>query len=97
METRRKFTSEFKVGAVKLVLEQGMTRSKVAKDLGLSVTQICQWVNEFKDKGTEAFPGNGKLSPDEKRIGELENEVRQLKMEREILKKATAFFASHGR
>lgn len=95
--TRRQFTADFKESAAKLVLEQGMTRAKVAEDLGVKADLVCRWVREFNMKGSEAFPGNGRLSPQEQRISELEAENRQLRMERDILKKATAFFANHGR
>jgi transposase len=94
---RRKFSSEFKENAAKLVLEQGMTRTKVAQDLGVNINQISKWVQEYQAKGEDAFPGNGNLSPQDRRIKELEAENRQLRMERDILKKATAFFANHGR
>lgn len=93
---RRKFTSEFKASAARLVLDENMTRTKVAKDLGVNINLISKWVNEFKAKGSDAFPGNGILSPQDKRISDLEKEVRQLRLERDILKKATAFFVNHG-
>ena len=97
MKARRKFSSEFKENAAKLVLEQGMTRTKVAQDLGVNINLVSKWVGEYQSKGDEAFPGNGRLSPQDRRIRSLEKEVRQLRMERDILKKATAFFANHGR
>jgi len=96
-KVRRKFSSDFKENAAKLVLDQGMTRTKVAKDLGVNINQVSKWVDEYQSKGSDAFPGNGRLSPQDKRIKDLEVENRQLRMERDILKKATAFFANHGR
>jgi transposase len=96
-KTRKKYTSDFKENAAKLVLEQGMTRTKVAQDLGVNINQVSKWVGEYQSKGGEAFPGNGRLSTQDRRIKDLEVEVRQLRMERDILKKATAFFANHGR
>ena len=74
-----------------------MTRTKVANDLGVSINQVSKWIKEFQTNGSEAFPGNGQLSTHDKRIRDLEQENRQLRMERDILKKATAFFANHGR
>lgn len=94
---RRVFSQDFKVQAAKLVLDEGMTRSKVASDLGVSAAQIGKWVLEYQASGVEAFPGNGKLSGKDKKIKELEEENRRLRMERDILKKATAFFAGTGR
>jgi transposase len=97
MKKRRTFTREFKESAAKLVLEEGMSRTKVARDLGISINQVSKWVKEFEANGSQAFPGNGRLLGQEAKIKHLEQEVRQLRMERDILKKATAFFANHGR
>ncbi len=91
------FTAEFKRSAAKLVIDEGMTRSKVASDLGVSEALVGRWVKEYSKSQEEAFPGKGNLPARERKIKELEAEVRQLKMERDILKKATAFFANHGR
>ena len=96
-KARRKFSSDFKENAAKLVLEQGMTRTKVAQDLGVNINQVSKWVREYEENGEHAFPGNGRLSVQDQRIRDLEDENRQLRMERDILKKATAFFANHGR
>jgi transposase len=94
---RRKFTAEFKRGAVDLVVRQGMRKSQVARDLGIRANLLGRWVKDFEEVGKEAFPGNGKLSPQDERIRQLEKECQQLRMERDLLKKATAYFASHGR
>jgi len=94
---RRTYTAEFKSEAAKLVLSEGMTRTKVAADLGVTSQQVGKWVLEYQAAGSDAFPGNGKLLPQDQRIRDLENQVKQLRMERDILKKATAFFANHGR
>ena len=69
---RRKFTSDFKQGAVKLVLEQGMTRSKVAEDLGVNANIVSKWVREYQADGSDAFPGNGQLSSQDRKIRDLE-------------------------
>jgi transposase len=90
---KRKFTKEFKVEAVKLVLDQGMSQSDVSRDLGINPDVISRWVLEYESNQEEAFPGKGRLKPQEKRIQELEQENRRLRMERDILKKATAYFA----
>jgi transposase len=89
-KTRRKFTSEFKEKAAKLMLDEGMTRTKVAHDLGVKINQVSRWVRDYQSRGEDAFPGNGRLSPQDKRIKDLEAEVRQLRMERDILKKGKA-------
>lgn len=97
MEKRkvRKYTKEFKAEAVRLVLEEGMKRSQVAKDLGIHNTVICGWVKKWQEDGKDAFPGKGRLKPDEDRYRKLERENRRLRMEREILKKAITFFGEH--
>lgn len=98
-ETRkkqRKFDNDFKVNAAKLVLEQGLTRSQVAKDLGVSPNQIGNWVKNYELSGADAFPGKGRLTAQEQKLKDMEQEIKKLKMERDILKKATAFFANHG-
>lgn len=96
-KTRRQYNAEFKRDAAKLVVVQGMKRSKVAQDLGVSPYLIGTWVKEYLSSGENAFPGHGRLSPQDQRVRDLEEEVKQLRMERDILKKATAFFANHGR
>ena len=93
---RKTYAPDFKVSAAKLVVEQGMTRVRVAKDLGVCQNLVGKWVKEFLKKQGEAFPGNGRLSPKDQQIKDLEKQVKRLKMEREILKKATAFFVNHG-
>ena len=93
---RRTFSAEFKTEAAKLVVEQGMSRKQVAQDLGVNGQGVGLWVKEFQMAGKSAFPGNGKLSHQDQRLKDLESENRRLRMERDILKKATAFFANHG-
>jgi transposase len=90
---KRKFTKEFKVEAVKLVVDGGMLQSDVSRDLGINPDVISRWVLEYEANAEEAFPGKGRLKPQDKRIQELESEVKRLEMERDILKKATAYFA----
>ncbi len=100
MEKKRKkrvtYTSDFKESAARLVIEQSMTRAKVGKDLGVDHNLIGKWVKEFKENDGEAFPGNGKLPSKDQQIKDLQKQIKVLRMEREILKKATAFFVNHG-
>lgn len=91
--TRRKFSKEFKQQAVALLAQQGMSYKKAAEELGLYPTQLCKWKRELALKGDKSFPGEGRLEPEAEEIRRLREEVRQLKMEREILKKAAAYFA----
>ena len=96
-KTRQSYSSDFKRDAARLVTDQGMKKAQVAKDLGVSPHLIGKWALEYQASGQNAFPGNGRLSPQDQRIRNLEEEVKQLRMERDVLKKATAFFANHGK
>lgn len=86
------YSKEFKLSAVKMVLEQGMSASKAAEDLGISQSSMSLWVREFKKNELDAFPGSGKLLPHEKEMHKLKQELRRVTQEREILKKAITFF-----
>jgi transposase len=93
MRKRRSFTEEFKAEAVSLVLDQGMSASQVARDLDLTLSSLRSWVEQAK-----ADRGEGGLTTDEKEeLRRLRRENRELKMEREILKKAAAFFAKESK
>ena len=86
---RRSFTAEFKAEAVALVLEHGMTASQVAKDLGVGQPSISRWVRAAKEASAP-----GALSTSEREeLKRLRKETKVLRMERDILKKAAAFFA----
>lgn len=94
MTTRKKYTKEFKEGAVSLVLEQNYSRREAGASLGVHGTLISRWVNESLDQGSkDAFRGNGHLSEEQALIRRLEEENKRLRMEKDILKKAAAFFA----
>jgi transposase len=87
---KRKFTNEFKQEAVKLVLEQGLSVSVAAQDLGLNSTTLHGWLKKAREGVLD--PSSPK-SQELEELKQLRKEVRELRMEREILKKATAFFA----
>lgn len=86
---RRRFTREFKVSAVKLVNEQGYSVTEAAKSLGVDAGSIRYWVKKFSSE-TDNGLGEGSLKAELRRLRE---ENKRLLLEREILKKATAFFA----
>ena len=90
--SRKKYSQEFKREAVALVQDQGYTKAEAARSLGVRPELIRRWHREFSVQDTDAFPGNGNLTPDQQRIRDLEAENRRLKMEKEILKKAKVFF-----
>ena len=94
-QIRRNYTKEFKVEAVKLVMEGGYSLKQAADSLGISKGTLSQWKQILSHKGDKdiAFPGKGRLSPEEARIKGLEKELERIKRERDILKKALAYFA----
>mgnify|MGYP001103559929 CR=1 FL=1 len=88
---RPTYTPEFKAEAVRLVRSSSERFTKVARDLGVSISTLRSWVN-----GARA-PADPPLTEDERReLQLLRRENRELRMERDILKKATAFFAKHS-
>jgi transposase len=93
---RRNYTREFKVEAVKLVTEKGYSVAEAARSLGIHETLLRSWKQALEQEGDQAFPGNGKFSPLEEEVRRLKAENRRLQMERDILKKATAFFAKEA-
>ena len=97
MITRRKYTKEFKLGAISLVTEQGYACSEAARSLGISPKILSRWIQELTEKDDSAFRGNGKLTAEQSEIRQLREEVRRLTMEKEILKKATVFFAKEAK
>ena len=90
---RRTYTSEFKVEAVKLITEQGYSVAEAARSLGIHENLLRSWKISLQANGDQAFPGNGRLPVHEEELRRLRAEVKRLLMEREILKKAAAFFA----
>ena len=93
MQTRKRYSKEFKQDAVSLVLEQGCSRAEAARNLGLNTNMLCRWVQEYNQDDDQAFRGNGRLTPEREEIRKLQSQVKRLEMEKEILKKATVFFA----
>lgn len=89
---RRKFTDEFKAGAVRLVLDEGKTAGAVARELDLTESALREWVARAQADRTRGRSG-GLTTAEREELARLRKENRQLKLERDILKKAAAFFA----
>jgi transposase len=87
---RRKFSREFKVEAVKLVRERGVSAAQAGRDLGVHENVLRKWVKKFGSDPLQAFPGHGQIKPEQLEIERLRREVNKLKAERDILKKAAA-------
>jgi transposase len=90
---RRKFAREFKLEAVRLIKERGVGYAQASQDLGVHPTQLRSWVRALADDPSQAFPGHGQMKPEQAEIARLKREVAKLKAERDILKKAAAYFA----
>jgi transposase len=90
----RKYDLEFKINAVRLVLEEGIPITKACDDLGVGQSTLERWISEHKLHGKAAFPGKGHLRPDDEKLKKLERENEILRRERDILKKALAIFSS---
>jgi len=90
---RRMFSREFKLEAVRLVRERGVSMSQAARDLDLHVNVLRKWVSDHDADPGSAFPGHGRLKPEQLEIERLRRELVRMKAERDILKKAAAYFA----
>ena len=84
---RRRFTREFKVEAVKLIRERGVTVVQASRDLGVHGTVLRRWVQECAADSQQAFPGQGQMKPEQAELARLRREVLKLKEKRAILKK----------
>jgi transposase len=94
--TRRHHRPGFKREAVALVQEQGYSYAAAGRSLGGNGALIGRWKDELDNHATGAFPGQGQRTAEPQRIHALEAENRRLRMERAILKKATAFFVKES-
>jgi len=93
--SRRKHSREFKLEAVRQVVEQGRAIGEVADGLGVNRNLLARWKAQFEEEGAKAFPGNGKISGTDEELRRLRRELSIAQQERDILKKAVAFFAKH--
>lgn len=89
---RRRVTLE----AVRLIKDRGVSYAQASEDLGVHTSQLRDWVKKFADDPDCAFPGQGKMKPEQLEIARLKREVNKLKAERDILKKAAAYFAKES-
>ncbi len=92
---RRSFSKDFKLEAVKLIKEGGLSVARAAKDLGVYETSLRRWLKQYEvDQGNS--PAGALTTAEKEELRRLRREVRTLRMEREVLKKATVFFAKEG-
>ena len=97
MSKRRVFTREFKVEAVSLVSRQGLSFAEAARRLEIGQNLLRKWQEQLAAEGSKAFAAKARPSALEEENRRLRAEVDRLRMEREILKKATAFFVKESR
>jgi transposase len=91
MEKRKRFSEEFKLEAVRLLEAGGRPASEIARQLGIPRNRVYKWQEQVRKNGARAFPGSGRRSRDE--VAQLKRELERVKEERDILKKAAAYFA----
>jgi len=96
-EKRKTYTAEFKREAVRLVTEQRYGVAETARNLGINVNMLRRWKQEYTVNTSAAFSGNGHLTPEQAELRQLRDEVKRLRMERDILKKAMRFFVNEPR
>lgn len=92
---QKNYSREFKEDAVKLITDKGIAVSTVAIDLGIHENTLYKWMRLYKADPVDAFPGKGRLKPQDEEFRRLQRENEILKEEREILKKALAIFSKH--
>ena len=94
-KTRRRYDRAFKEGAVRMVIENGQTIAGTARDLGITENMLTRWKKEYLEDQENAFPGQGRMKPEEAEIHQLKRRVADMEQEREILKKSLAIFSKH--
>jgi transposase len=96
-KTRRIYTSEFKLEAIRLSETSGKSQAQIERDLGISSGCLSRWKQQFTEEGEHAFPGHGRLTPEQEDIRQMKREIEILRQERDILKKAMAIFTHPSR
>lgn len=96
MGTRRQFSREFKLEAVKLVKERGVAVAQAARDLDVHVKVLRKRIRDAVADPQHAFPGQGVMRPEQAELERLRKENAKLRMERDLLKKAAAYFAKES-
>jgi transposase len=91
---RKTYPREFKLQALHMLTDQGLSVAEVARRLGVGENCLRTWRQAARDQGEAAFPGQGHLSPAEEELRRLRAEVQRLRAERDLLKKAAAYFAN---
>jgi len=93
MGARRQFSREFKLEAVRLVKERGVSVAQASRDLEVHENVLRKWMREATADPQQAFPGQGVMKPEQAELDRLRKENTKLRMERDLLKKAAVYFA----
>ena len=91
--TRPTFTPEFRLEAAQLVVDQGRSIREAAEAMGVGKSTMDKWVRQLREERRGGTPQSSPMTPDQRRIRELERQLKRVEGEKEILKKASAFFA----
>ena len=92
---RRRYDKAFKLEVLKMIQHSDRTIQSIAQELGIHPGVISRWRRQFRDQENDAFPGKGHQTPEDEEVRRLKKELADVKEERDILKKAVAFFAKH--
>jgi transposase len=92
-KTRKNYSREFKHEAVRLITEKGYSIAEASRNLGVEYSVLRRWKNQLAIDPEYAFPGKGRLKPDDQQLRDLQRELKRTREERDILKKALAYFA----
>jgi transposase len=94
---RKKHPREFKIEAVRKLQSGEVSLSELSRRINVSSRDLCEWRKEVEDKGADVFPGHGKRAGQAAEIARLQRELERVKEERDILKKAMAYFARESK
>jgi transposase len=92
-KNRKRYSREFKEGAVRLITEKGYSIAEASRNLGIDYSVLRRWKKELLEAPEGAFPGKGNLRPADEELRRLRRELERVTEERDILKKALAYFA----
>jgi len=90
---RKNYSREFKIEAVRLITDRGYSIAEASRNLGIEYSVLRRWKKQFENDPNFAFPGKGKLKPQDEEMRQLKRKLERVTQERDILKKALAYFA----
>ena len=93
IKKRKSYSQEFKAEAVRLITDKGYSVAEASRNLGIEYSVLRRWKNQLSGVPDSAFPGKGKLRTPDEELRKLQRELERVKEERDILKKALAYFA----